>query len=297
MERFGDTGRGRHRTVNRRRFLQRSAGTLAAAAMGTVGYTWLIEPHWEQVIERDLPIANLPEALLGKTLVQLSDIHVGPKVDPGHLISAFARAASVRPDIVVITGDFLTYEHSRGDSQYDQLRAVLAHVPTGRLATFGILGNHDYGRGWSEDVVAARVVSVVERLGVRVLRNESATIAGLDVVGVDDLWARRANVPMALEQRTGSASIVLCHNPDALDVLPWNGYRGWILAGHTHGGQCKPPFLPPPILPIQNRRYAAGEVNLADGRRLYVNRGLGHLIRVRFNVRPEITRFTLRRAA
>ena len=55
----------------------------------------------------------------------------------------------------------------------------------------------------------------------------------------------------------------------------------------------KPPFLPPPIIPVRNPRYVAGEVSLAPGRTLYVNRGLGHLTQVRFNVRPEITLFTL----
>lgn len=91
------------------------------------------------------------------------------------------------------------------------------------------------------------------------------------------------------EGRRGSA--------DALDVLDWDGYRGWILAGHTHGGQCKPPFLPPPVLPVRNTRYTSGEIPLAEGRRLYINRGLGHLLQVRFNVRPEITAFTLTTAA
>jgi predicted MPP superfamily phosphohydrolase len=70
-----------------------------------------------------------------------------------------------------------------------------------------------------------------------------------------------------------------------------------VLAGHTHGGQCKPPFLPPPLLPVRNRRYTAGEFAVAPGRTLYINRGLGHLIQVRFNVRPELTLFTLERAA
>jgi len=242
-----------------------------------------------------MPIAGLPPELVGRRLVQLSDVHVGPRVDDDHLISAFERAAALRPDIVVVTGDFLTYAHERGTAQYDRLRDVLTHLPRGRLATIGILGNHDYGRGWRENAVAARVVGVVERLGVRILRNESANVSGLDIVGVDDLWAHRADPAAAMQRRSGAASIALCHNPDALDAFDWSDYRGWILAGHTHGGQCKPPFLPPPILPIQNKRYAAGEVNLDDGRRLYVNRGLGHLIRVRFNVRPEITSFTLHR--
>ena len=282
--------------MNRRQFLRRGAVTIAAAGAAATGYTWLIEPHWEEVVTRDLPVTGLPDALDGRRLVQLSDLHVGPRVDDDHLVSAFGRAASLRPEIVALTGDFLTYAHSRGDAQYAHLRDVLSALPAGSLATVAILGNHDYGRGWSESVVASRVARILEQRGIAVLRNESVLVAGLDVVGVDDLWAHRSNVAAALEKRQGAASIVLCHNPDALDTLDWGDYRGWILAGHTHGGQCKPPFLPPPLLPVRNRRYAAGEVNLVDGRRLYVNRGLGHLIRVRFNVRPEITSFTLRRA-
>ena len=92
------------------------------------------------------------------------------------------------------------------------------------------------------------------------------------------------------------ATILLCHNPDGVDKPQWPGYRGWILAGHTHGGQCKPPFLPPPLLPVRNKRYTAGEIDLTDGTRMYINRGLGHLLRVRFNVRPRVTIFKLRHA-
>jgi hypothetical protein len=89
----------------------------------------------------------------------------------------------------------------------------------------------------------------------------------------------------------------LCHNPDGADQPGWGDYQGWILAGHTHGGQCRPPFCRPPCLPVENPRYVAGEVDLGDGRRLYINRALGHLLRLRFNVRPEITAFRLTRAA
>ena len=76
----------------------------------------------------------------------------------------------------------------------------------------------------------------------------------------------------------------------------WLGYEGWILSGHTHGGQCKPPFLPPPLMPVRNRRYTSGESRSPGGRRLYISRGVGHTLRVRFNVRPEVTVFTLQRA-
>jgi len=90
-----------------------------------------------------------------------------------------------------------------------------------------------------------------------------------------------------------AATIALSHNPDTVDRAGWGWHRGWILSGHTHGGQVKPPFLPPPLLPVENKRYTAGEFSLSDGRRLYINRGVGHLLRVRFNVRPEVTIFRL----
>jgi predicted MPP superfamily phosphohydrolase len=281
--------------MTRRQFLRWSAAAGLGAA-GVTTYTFEVEPHWVTVVERDLPVAGLPPALAGARLVQISDLHVGPKVSDEYLVGCLEKVAALRPDILVFTGDFLTYSHPRGDAQYGQLRDVLAHLPQGRLATLGILGNHDYGRAWSESPVAARVAAVAERAGVRVLRNSCATVEGLDFVGVDDLWSGQADPVRALGCRSGEAAIILCHNPDTLDVRPWAGYQGWILAGHTHGGQCKPPFLPPPLVPVRNRRYVAGEVALDDGRRLYVNRGLGHLLQVRFNVRPEITSFTLRLA-
>lgn len=279
--------------MNRREFLRWSAATVATGAAGVGGYTWLVEPHWEKVVERELPVAGLPVALAGACLVQLSDIHVGPQVDDGYLIDAFGRAAALRPDIVVITGDYVTHTERRGRRLYAQLREVLAHLPRGRLATMGVLGNHDYGDGWRHPEIAAPVAREAERAGVQVLRNEVATVQGLDIIGLDDLWARQADIDRAFACRTSAAAVALCHNPDAADELHWGDYRGWILAGHTHGGQCKPPFLPPPLLPVRNPRYTAGEIPLADGRRLYINRGLGHLIQARFNVRPEITRFTL----
>ena len=87
--------------------------------------------------------------------------------------------------------------------------------------------------------------------------------------------------------------MALSHNPDTADRPVWGGMRGWILAGHTHGGQCRPPFLPPPILPVRNKRYSSGAFDVGPGRTMYVNRGLGYMLRVRFNARPELTLFTL----
>ena len=261
-----------------------------SAAAGAGAYTWLVEPQWVEVVERTLPIANLPAALTGRTLIHLSDIHVGPRVDDAYVVETFRRLADLQPDIVVITGDLI----SHSASVFDQAAAVYRHVPRGRLATLAVLGNHDYGPNWAHAEVAARVVETVRPFGVEVLRNEVRTIAGLQVVGLDDWWAHAFDPATAFGQLDGRrAALVLSHNPDTIDLPGWNGYRGWILSGHTHGGQCKPPFLPPPLLPVRNKRYTSGEIGIADGRRVYISRGLGHLLRVRFNVRPEVTVHTL----
>jgi predicted MPP superfamily phosphohydrolase len=109
---------------------------------------------------------------------------------------------------------------------------------------------------------------------------------------------RAAAIPRGRsDARTSDAAIVLVHNPDAADQQKWPGYTGWMLAGHTHGGQCKAPFLPPPLLPVQNKDYVSGAIPVSGDpvRTLYISRGVGHLIRARFNARPEIAVFTLRR--
>ncbi|MEP7066702.1 MAG: metallophosphoesterase [Gemmatimonadota bacterium] len=280
--------------MNRRKFVLRTAGALVGSLVGVVGYTIEIEPHWLEIVERDLAIDHLPRALEGARLAQLSDLHVGPQVSDEYLIHSFDRVKSLAPDLIVYTGDFLTHRVARRDAQFRQLRAVLAHAPHGRLATVGILGNHDYGRAWGEGSVAARVVAEAERAGIRILRNEVQSVGGLDIVGVDDLWARRGDSEGALRSRESAAALVLVHNPDAADEQRWPEYRGWMLSGHTHGGQCRPPFLPPPLLPVKNPRYVSGEVTVDAARTLYISRGVGHLVRARFNVRPEIPLFTLR---
>jgi predicted MPP superfamily phosphohydrolase len=271
--------------------------TLVTAGSGTVLlglYTWRVEPHWLELTYPVLPISGLPRELEGRTLAHLSDLHIGPQVDDNYVVHSFRRVQELAPDFVVVTGDWITY---RGPSQLEQLRRVLEKMPHGRLGTVGILGNHDYGFSWRMLDVAEQVSAIARAAGVSLLRNQALTVAGLQFIGVDDLWSPRFDPADILQQKGQDAStVVLCHNPDAADRPVWGRYQGWILAGHTHGGQCKPPFLPPPLLPIKNRRYVAGEITLSGNRRLYISRGVGHLLRVRFNVRPEIPIFGLQRA-
>lgn len=277
----------------RRRWLKRTAWGAAALAAGVVADTFWVEPTWLDVVERELPVADLSRRWHNRTLAQISDIHVGHQVSERFILDSFARVTRLHPDLVVYTGDYVTTAPD-GSAPLDQLGRVMREAPRGKFATLGILGNHDYGPTWSDTAKAGEVVEVLGRHGVNVLRNAAADLDGLTVTGLDDLWSGRCDGSSVLTETSASpARIVLCHNPDGADQDFWSGYHGWILSGHTHGGQCKPPFLPPPLLPVKNRRYTCGEFELSGGRRLYINRGLGHLLGVRFNCRPEITIFRL----
>ena len=275
--------------ITRRRLLKASALALAA---GTGIYTWRIEPHWLEIVDHRLPLANLPRDLVGARLVQLSDLHIGPQVDDGYLRRCFQRVQEMAPEFVVYTGDLT----NRDSQAIEHARRMFPHLPRGTRGTFGVLGNHDFGARWAEPLLARQIAAVAANVGVQILRNEVAEVDGLHIVGLDDLWGGRFNPAVGLRALpSGAASVVLSHNPDTADLPGWDGYSGWILAGHTHGGQCKPPFLPPPLLPVTNRRYTSGEFELSGNRRMYINRGVGHLHRVRFNVRPEVTVFHLQR--
>jgi uncharacterized protein len=240
-----------------------------------------------------MPVRNLPSKLDGFTLVQLSDIHVGRRVDDEYVLESFRKVAALKPDLVVYTGDFIDYN----PEIFEQAGKVYSHAPQGRIATLGILGNHDYGPRWASLEIAKTTEQMLGRAGIRILRNETLDIEGLQIMGLDDLWAGQFNLNTAAKDLDKSRPVIaLSHNPDTVDLPEWANFEGWILSGHTHGGQCKPPFLPPPLLPVKNRRYTAGEFDLGRNRQMYINRGLGHLLGVRFNVRPEITVFELSKA-
>lgn len=280
--------------MNRKTFLKKSLYSAVGLGLATGVYSWQIEPFWLEFVKLKMPIKNLPENLVGKTLMQISDIHVGNKFDYNYLIESFKKAQAYNPGFVMYTGDFVDYEN---EEQFTQLETVLKHTVTGSLGTVGVLGNHDYGENWEEPEVANKIVSLLEEHNVTTLRNEEIELAGLNIIGLDDYWGVNFNPKEATKNFVEEKPyLALCHNPDVCDLDVWNGYNSWILSGHTHGGQVKPPFLKPPILPVKNKRYASGKIDLDHGRTLYINRALGCLWQVRFNVRPEITIFTLEKA-
>lgn len=276
--------------MKRRTFLKHFL-TLAGGTIATGLYAWQIEPKWLEFVKLDMPMVNLPDSWQDKVIMQISDMHVGDRFDYRFLINALEEAKTFAPNIVVYTGDYVNYLNSK---QLTQLKEVMRHAVMGKEGTLGIMGNHDYGLNWSQKEVGNKILAILEHNGIQMLRNSCWSSNGLNIGGLDDVWGPYFHPEKVLSSLPDSeANILLCHNPDVCDMPIWGNYRGWILSGHTHGGQCKPPFLPPPVLPVKNKRYTAGIVKLDDRRTLYINRALGHLWQVRFNVRPEITIFKL----
>lgn len=219
--------------MNRRQFLIRAGLATGATAIG--GYaTWKFTLHHTEVVHVTIPIAGLPTTLEGAKLVQLSDLHVGPDVDDDYVMRTFETANALKPDILAFTGDFVSW---RGPQQLAQLERVMQASPSASIAKIAVLGNHDYGYSWREQQVADDIVKLVSNHGVDVIRNDARTIEGLSIIGVDDLWAGMNSVKRAREAASPSLpQLVLCHNPDGADLPEWEGYRGWMLSGHTHGG-------------------------------------------------------------
>lgn len=281
-------------SMNRRKMVKNTLLGLTAASLLSGFYAWQIEPFNLEFVRLKMPIKNLPDHLVGKTVMQISDIHIGNRFNHQFVIDSFQKAQQLHPDFVVYTGDYVsTY---KDQVIYEKLAEKLEHIVLGNLGTVGILGNHDYGKSWLQEEVASTICSMLEKVGVAMLRNKQQEIAGLNFIGFDDYWGMNFKPEEAMDGFDAKkATITLCHNPDVCDLPVWGDYNSWILSRHTHGGQVKAPFLPPFMLPVKNKRYSAGKFSLSNGRTLYINRALGHLWQVRFNVRPEITLFTLER--
>ncbi len=270
--------------LTRRRFLY-AAGGAVVSACGAYGYTRWIEPDWLDVVHHDMPLNGLPASLVGKTLVQMSDLHIGT-TDPDYLAQCVVTVNALKPDILVITGDFMT---CREGERVDSVPGVVESLQA-PYGVYAVAGNHDYGGNWNQPEVADALGRRLDDCGIRLLRNEVVDVRGLQLLGLDDLWAKQFRV---VPHNTAKPTVAISHNPDSADLPGWKNFRGWILSGHTHGGQCRFPFGHAPILPVKNKLYSAGAFDLGRGRSLYVNRGLGYVHKLRFNTRPEVTVFRL----
>ena len=110
--------------MKRKSFVKKTFLGVTGLGFLTALYTWQVEPFWLEFVKQKMPIKNLPDDLIGKTLMQISDIHVGKRFDHNFLIESFKRASDYRPDFVVYTGDYVsTY---RNEVQYKELDDVLS---------------------------------------------------------------------------------------------------------------------------------------------------------------------------
>ena len=283
--------------VTRRSFLRRSS---VATVAGLGVYAFGIEPRWVSVEHHDLPIPDLPDDLVGKRAVQISDLHVGTQVGESYLRRQFDYVDSLQPDFVFFTGDYVD-----NSTQWHVEKGIklLTHFSRGKLGTACVLGNHDFGdRGVEVERNTAntqRLINAFEDQGLNLLSGEVVELSGLKVVGLPDYWYGGFDSQAAREiiesTNDNGATITLSHNPDTADLPIWDGYRSWILCGHTHGGQVRFPLIGALKLPVENRTYVSGSYLVNDRYHMYINRGIGHSLRVRFMARPEITVFTLKR--
>jgi predicted MPP superfamily phosphohydrolase len=278
-----------------RPWLAGSAAVVSAGA-GALAYARWAEPRWLMLRTWELALPQLPSAWDGFRIAQLSDFHVGgPGMSLPTLREAVRRTAALRPDLIVLTGDFM--DRGRWRLEGEGLFEPLARA----APTYAVLGNHDFLSG---DDNAAVVAEGLRRQGVTVLRNESA-LAGPAasrqvIVGVDDWASGHADMLRSVEGKPEGMApfLLLCHEPDIVDTLP----RGWfqlVLAGHTHGAQIRlSPFrrlswLEFGISEIHSR-YPRGFFRVNDTV-LYVNQGLGMSeLPLRFGARPEVTLLGLR---
>lgn len=239
------------------------------------------------VIERrEFFLPDLHPAHDGLKIAQLTDIHVGRATPARRVRAAVAQANDFSPDLVVMTGDYLSH-HERGlHLVREQLRGLAGPV-------LAVLGNHDH---WVDASGASRVL---RGLGYEVLRNQNTSLElrgePLTVIGIDDLVTRSTDVARAFHGACEGSRLVLAHVPRTAEYLLH--YRASLcLAGHTHGGHVNIPGLTPAIMRSLREHYIAGRFHV-QRTQLYVSRGIGGAVMpFRLNAPPEVTLITLRSA-
>ena len=207
------------------RISRRSAmalGVLGTAA-GLAGYAFGVEPRWISVEHHEMPVPGLPKHLEGKTLVQLSDTHVGTRVEAEYILRQFDYVTSLQPDFVCFTGDYID---RASDWHVDEGIRLLERFPRGHFGTACILGNHDYqGDIHGKKGVTKRLIEAFHDAdGLELLIDDTIEMNGLHVLGLPDLWYGGFRGPLskrAIKKISGKPSIALAHNPDTADLQIW----------------------------------------------------------------------------
>ncbi|MCJ0975827.1 metallophosphoesterase [Pseudomonas sp. PS1] len=245
-----------------------------------------------RVVERDIALRDLPAALHGFSIVQLSDIHVGPTIKHGYIDAIVKRVNALAPDLVVITGDLV-------DGSVADLADDIAPLSglSARHGVYVVTGNHEYYSG------ADSWITEFERLGMRVLLNRHEVLehdgSCLVLAGVADYSAELFR-PSHRSDPVGAFSgapnkvprILLAHQPRSAAAAAEVG-ADLQLSGHTHGGQ----FWPWMHFVRWQQPWVAG-LQRVGPMQIYISRGTGYWgPPLRFGAPSEITRLRLVGAA
>jgi uncharacterized protein len=281
-------------TVSRRRFLRNSLAAIAGTAVPVAAYSQFIEPNHLTVEKIEFSIPNLPEAFDGFRIVQLSDFHYGAYTGKRQISAAVKLANSLKPDLIVLTGDFITAPDT--EVQVPVTHPVFtetvecAEVLSGLSATEGVLGclgNHD------QAVSSNYVREVFGSFRIKLLLNENVPIERsgkkLWIAGVDDGVVGKPDFPRTVQGiPRDEPSILLAHDPDLADEAAKYPLAAQ-LSGHSHGGQVRLPLLGSLYLPPLAEKYPYGYYRIRN-MHLYTNRGIGTVVLpYRFNSPPELT--------
>jgi uncharacterized protein len=287
--------------LTRRRFVALGAGVIGLSVTGTAAYAGAIEPM-SLVVTRYAPTPPRWPAGRKLTITVIADLHAGgPDMTLAHVERVVDTAQALHSDLVVLLGDFKAwYWHFESNPVADPLWAAELARLDAPLGTWAILGNHD----WWHDLTGVRTALAGVRIPV--LENDAVLLgapgrqfwlAGLgdqlayrlahgQFHGVDDLPGTLARI------QTEDPVLLLAHEPDIFPKVP--DRVALTLAGHTHGGQIRVPFLWQHYVPSRyGARYAYGHV-IEENRHLIVSGGLGtSIIPARLGVPPEIVHITL----
>jgi hypothetical protein len=215
-----------------------------------------------QVLRYEVGVQDLPCARL--RVAHLSDLHVNDRIPLSYYQSAVARASQAHPDLVLLTGDFVTEGHFTA-----LLPQILGNLEA-PLGVYAILGNHDY---WE---CAADVAAALDSVGIRLLgdslhRIDSETYPGICLLGCERPWGGGICTPRL---DPGDFALALSHTADHVYAFAAAGVRA-IFSGHFHAGQFQLPVLGPVFVPsAYGRRFAQGHF-LVNGAHLFVSAGVG----------------------
>lgn len=270
-------------SISRRDFLKGAAIAVVAGGAGPAAAVGHDEPRVERPT---FMVPGLEPAHDGLRVAQLSDIHVGSRTPVERIRAAVDAVNAYAPDLVLLTGDYLTSDRKGVGLVREQLGGLSGPV-------VAVLGNHDH---W---VDARGVSEVLAGHGYDVLRNQNTTLLlrgrPFTVVGIDDLLSRQARPKEALAGARRGSRIAIAHGPKTADQLRRLGEPLLCLSGHTHGGQVNiPGFTRFMLRTVAHEPYDRGLFHLGTVQ-LYVNRGIGNsALRIRVNSAPEVTLATLR---